>query len=76
MARPAHLSVAVHTVMRAAKLRKLQAIKGRFILSINDRPEIRELFAWASFEEVEVIYGIGPDKGHVAKELVIRGGAG
>ncbi|MGP1276359.1 MAG: DNA adenine methylase [Caulobacterales bacterium] len=52
---------------------QLQGIKGRFILSINDRPEIRELFAWASFEEVEVIYGIGPDKGHMAKELIIRG---
>lgn len=60
----------------AALASQLQAIRGRFILSINDRPEIRELFAFASFEEVEVIYGIGPDKGHTAKELIIRGGSG
>ena len=27
---------------------QLQGVQGRFLLSINDRPEIRELFAWAS----------------------------
>lgn len=55
----------------AALAAQLQAIKGRFILSINDRPEIRELFAFARFEEVEVTYTIGPDNSQAAKELII-----
>jgi len=29
----------------------LTGIKGRFLMSINDVPEIRELFAWARIEE-------------------------
>ncbi|WP_420587244.1 DNA adenine methylase [Ruegeria sp.] len=35
---------------------QIATIKGRFILSINDRPEIRDLFAWADIEEVETTY--------------------
>ncbi|GHC52411.1 DNA adenine methylase [Neogemmobacter tilapiae] len=36
----------------------LQSLKGRFILSINDVPEIRAIFAWAAIEEVNTIYTI------------------
>ena len=30
----------------------LRGIKGRFILSLNDHPEVRRLFAWAELEAV------------------------
>lgn len=36
----------------------LRAIKGRFILSINDHPEIRRLFAWARIETASVTYRV------------------
>jgi DNA adenine methylase len=37
----------------------LSAIRGRFILSINDTAEIRELFAGFKFDHVDVRYTIG-----------------
>ncbi len=37
----------------------LQGLQGRFILSLNDVPEVRELFAWASIETVELSYQAG-----------------
>lgn len=37
----------------------LQHLQGRFILSLNDVPELRELFAWASIETVERSYQAG-----------------
>lgn len=54
---------------------KLQAIEGKFLLSINDRPEIRALFAWADLEAVETTYSIAGGE-HVAKaaELLIGRG--
>lgn len=54
----------------------LQACKGSFVLSINDVPEIRDLFAWARIEEVKTTYTIGSkteSRGERA-ELIIRGG--
>ncbi len=50
----------------------LEGIKGRFILSINDCPEIRDIFAGFAFEEVSLNYRVG---GGVtpAKELIISG---
>ncbi|MBL4598904.1 MAG: DNA adenine methylase [Rhizobiaceae bacterium] len=50
-----------------------KAIKGQFILSINDVPEIRELFDWAKIEAVELNYSIGKSSGKRADELVITG---
>lgn len=51
----------------------LKGLKGRFILSINDVPGIRELFSWATIEEVKVSYTISDkaDRGPVRGELVI-----
>lgn len=50
----------------------LRDLKGRFILSINDVPEIRALFAWARIETVNVTYqvsqGVTP-----ARELIVTG---
>lgn len=37
----------------------LQGLQGRFILSLNDVPEVRELFAWASIDTVELSYQAG-----------------
>lgn len=54
---------------------RLQAIEGRFLLSINDRPEIREMFAWADIEAVNTTYSIaGGDKSAPAAELLIGKG--
>lgn len=47
----------------------LQAIKGRFILSINDHPEIRRLFRWARIERAAVTYRIKEVK--AVHELII-----
>jgi DNA adenine methylase len=50
----------------------LKGIKGRFILSINDVPEIRELFAWADIEPVETTYTVGGGrKAKKVGELII-----
>lgn len=52
-------------------------LQGRFLMSINDVPEIREVFAWASMEEVATSYSIaGRGRIKPAAELLIRGGPG
>ncbi len=48
----------------------LKGIEGRFILSINDVPEIRTLFSWAKVEPVDLNYRIS-GKATAAKELII-----
>ncbi|WP_312066102.1 DNA adenine methylase [Brevundimonas sp.] len=54
---------------------KLRAIEGRFLLSINDRPEIREMFAWADIEAVQTVYSVaGGDHAAPAAELLIGKG--
>jgi DNA adenine methylase len=50
----------------------LSGIKGRFIMSINDRPEIRTIFNEFTFEEVRLIYSSGKNKNTAADELLIR----
>lgn len=51
----------------------LKAVRGRFILSLNDLPEVREIFSWAEIEAVELTYSLsgGPTR---AKEVIITGG--
>ena len=54
----------------------LKVVRGGFLLSINDVPEIRAMFGWACIEEVRTTYTIAakaalPDRA----ELLIRGGA-
>lgn len=59
-----------------ARLRDLlEAVEGRFILSINDHPEIRELFAGSAIEEVQLGYTVS-GKVTPARELIITGGKG
>lgn len=59
-------SVADFEVLRGL----LEAAEGRFILSINDHPEIRRIFAGFKMREVAVQYGVGIGS-KAAKELVI-----
>lgn len=54
----------------AERLRRLQ---GRFILSINDVPEIRETFRGFHVEEANLTYSVSGGKGTAARELLIAG---
>lgn len=55
----------------------LAGIKGRFLLSLNDRPEVRRLFARFVVEGVVTRYTINPAKsGSAVGELIISGGPG
>jgi DNA adenine methylase len=50
----------------------LRGLKGRFILSLNDVREVRQLYAWAAIEAVKTTYSL--PGGHAAKragELII-----
>jgi DNA adenine methylase len=49
----------------------LRNLKGAFILSINDRPEIREIFGSFILEPVRLTYSISSGGGTEAQELII-----
>lgn len=49
----------------------LKGIKGRFILSINDVPEIRQIFKSFYIKEVQTMYITGTQSGKKANELLI-----
>lgn len=56
---------------------RLSGLKGRFILSINDRPEVRALFAPFQIEPVELTYTLaGGRHPRPARELIVTGKAG
>src|ERR1700681_4655170 len=51
---------------------RLSAIEGKFILSLDERPEVRELFKNFRFEQVELAYTAKRNvKGNRTKELLI-----
>ncbi|MDF1717834.1 MAG: DNA adenine methylase [Antarcticimicrobium sp.] len=50
---------------------QLAGIRGRFILSINDRPEIREIFSGFEMEEVRLKYSVAAGGSTEAAELII-----
>lgn len=50
---------------------QLSKIKGAFIMSINDTPEIRATFSWAYMEEVKVTYTISKKQPGSFGELII-----
>ncbi|GBQ14687.1 DNA adenine methylase [Swaminathania salitolerans] len=56
--------------------RILSKIEGRFILSLNDRPEVREMFAAFGIEAVETSYsiaGTAKGRGRVGEVLISNG---
>lgn len=59
----------------AALAEALKGLRGRFIMTLNDGPEIRELFGWATIEPVELTYFL-PGRGGLAgaRELIITDG--
>ncbi|MBL3587443.1 DNA adenine methylase [Rhodovulum sulfidophilum] len=50
---------------------RLGRIKGAFVLSINDRPEIRDLFGAFRIEEVRLTYSVSKSGATAARELII-----
>lgn len=51
----------------------LKGLRGRFVMTVNDVPELRQLFAWARVEAVPVSYSVsGRGTRTPARELIIR----
>ena len=54
---------------------QLRRLKGQFLLSLNDTPEVRNLFAGFAIEEVEITYTIAGGRNAVGvRELIIGNG--
>lgn len=51
---------------------RLRGLKGAFILSINDRPEVRSIFRDFPMTAVELAYTIGRGPATPAKEIIYR----
>lgn len=60
----------------AALADRLWHLKGRFLMSINNVPQIRNLFAGFVIEEVGLMYTAGGGKGSAARELIISNANG
>ncbi len=54
---------------------QLATLQGRFLMSINDVPEVRDLFSWARIEAVTTTYTVGNHAGRSSArpELLISG---
>ena len=50
---------------------RLRPIRGRFILSLNDHPEVRRIFAGFDFREEELTYTVAGGCGKRAREVII-----
>ena len=55
----------------AALNEALKGLRGRFILSLNDLPEVRETFAGFAIESVDCTYSISGGKGKAVREVMI-----
>lgn len=53
---------------------RLKGLRGHFVLSLNDLPEVREIFAGFTLKPVRTSYSISRNDGHRARELIITGG--
>ncbi|RVN36999.1 DNA adenine methylase [Sinorhizobium meliloti] len=58
----------------AALAKRLRGLRGRFILSINDVPEIRETFGGFALHEQKLTYSLSAGKATPARELIITNG--
>ncbi|WP_455270295.1 DNA adenine methylase [Rhizobium herbae] len=56
----------------ASMAERLASLKGQFILSINDVPEILERFSAFRLHRAELTYSVGGGKGTAARELIIQ----
>lgn len=54
--------------------KRLSSIEGRFVLSLNDTPRVREIFAGFQFVEATIKYSISQAKQTTAHELIILDG--
>ena len=52
----------------------LRDLKDRFLLSINDRPEVREVFPRSAIEQVETRYSANARATRQVRELLIGSG--
>ncbi len=59
--------------MGANMAERLARLTGRFVLSINDRPETRAIFGRFDLVPVDLRYSVAGGKGTPAKELIVRG---
>jgi DNA adenine methylase len=51
---------------------QLETIKGKFLVSLNDHPEVRKLFAGFQIESISVAYSLQPRAGRRYGELLIK----
>lgn len=49
----------------------LRGLKGRFIMSINDTPEVRRIFVGFGLEEVETTYTVSRGRSRPSAELIV-----
>ncbi len=61
------------TRQRRLMAERLAGLKGSFILSINDVPEIRRIFSGFTMEEVGLTYSVMKGRSQPARELIITG---
>lgn len=54
---------------------RLEAIKGQFVLSINDVPEIRAIFSAFKIDDVSLTYTAAGGVGKPAREVIISNGS-
>jgi DNA adenine methylase len=52
---------------------QLGRLRGRFILSLNDRPQVREIFAGFQIEAAQTHYGVAGRGAQAASEVIITG---
>lgn len=58
----------------AALAEALRGLQGRFVMTVNDVPELRRLFRWARVKGVPVSYSLpGNEAAKAARELIITG---
>lgn len=57
----------------AALAEALKGLRGRFVMTVNDVPELRGLFKWARVTKVPVSYTLaGMDQRRAARELIVQ----
>lgn len=50
----------------------LKSIKGKFLLSINDRPQVRKIFSGFNIEPIKITYSLHRNAGKKNTELLIK----